>query len=72
MSALLLAMHLTLTNGVVTVRCETPASPGSYSVQVSSDLHEWRVVQSGYVEGATHVVVRRRCEGQCFFRVEWR
>jgi len=71
MSALLLTIHLTVTNGVVQVRCVTPAA-GSYSVQCSGDMRRWRVVASGHVNEVSHVSATLPVEACAFFRVEWR
>ena len=67
----LLAAFLTVTNGVAIVRTVTPG-PGSFSVQCSADLHNWRVIESGYVTNACHIVARIPAGRCAFFRVEWR
>jgi len=72
MNPLLLALSLSVTPTNAVIRCVTPGA-GSYSVQCSADLHNWRVLASGYVSGAAHVVAQDKAGGQCsFYRVEWR
>lgn len=72
MNALLLALHLTVTNQVATVRFMAPAT-GSYSVQASEDGLRWRVLLSVPAREGEHVVASEHCQGQCrIYRVEWR
>lgn len=71
MNPLLLALSLTLTNGVATIRTVTPGA-GSYSVQCSADLHRWRVLACGPVTGVAHVTAKDRRGDACsFYRVQW-
>lgn len=71
MSPTLLALSLAITNGVAVVRCVTPGA-GSFSVQCSADMYNWRVIESSYVTNACHVAASVPV-GKCgFFRVEWR
>ena len=66
----LLALSLAITNGVAVVRCVTPGA-GSFSVQCSADMRDWRVVESGYVAESAHVAATVPVDNCGFFRVEW-
>jgi hypothetical protein len=72
MNAALLALSITCTNSVISLRCVCPAV-GSYSVQGSSDMASWAVLASGRGIAGTHVSFTDKSGAACrFYRVEWR
>jgi hypothetical protein len=72
MNALLLALHLTVTNGVAEVRFNPPPT-GWWIVWAMEDSVHWRAVKSGPGFMGAHATVKDKCNGTCkIYRVEWR